>query len=167
MSTHSTIGRFGTAHGVSGWLKVISFTIPAENILHYQPWLISVKNEYQPLQVTATKANDSLILVKLAGCNTREDAKKFTNIEIKVPRSVLPTLSQDEFYWTDLEGLTVITPNGQVLGTVDYLFESGANDILVLIDRNNKQKMVPYIKDVIIKVDLLEKQIIADWDPEF
>lgn len=160
-----TVGRFGAAHGVHGWLKVISFTVPAENILHYSPWFILTKKQWQTVQILDSKLQNGQVLVKIMGCDSREEVRKYTNIEIFTPRSELPSLAKDEFYWADLEGLAIRTSNNVELGTVDHLFASGANDILVV--KGDRQRLIPYIKDVIKKVDLVERVIIVDWDPDF
>ena len=89
-------------------------------------------------------------------------AKTYTNIDICINREQLPKLPKGEYYWSDLEGLTVINKSGKKLGTVDHLIATGSNDVLVL--ENNI--MIPYIDDVILEIDLKEKIIQVDWELE-
>lgn len=71
-------------------------------------------------------------------------------------------MPKGEYYWSDLEGLTVINKFGKKLGIVDHLIATGSNDVIVL--ENNT--MIPYTKNVILEVDLEEKIIKVDWELE-
>jgi len=159
------IGRIGSPYGVQGWLKVTSYTDPPENILSYQPWYINFKGQWQELPVNQTQLRHKDILIQIDGYADRDQARIFTGIEIVIERNQLPSLSEDEYYWADLEGLTVITIQGQILGTVSELFSTGSNDVLVV--KGEKKRLIPYLTDVILKVDLINKTIQVDWDPEF
>lgn len=161
------IGKFGSVHGVHGWLKIRSFTVPAENIVAYQPWYLQIKGKWQLVEDIDFQKKGNLLLAKLPNVEAREQAKLYTNIEIGVDRSRLPELSADEYYWSDLEGLTVINQDGVNLGTVDHLFDSGANDVLV-VQAEDRQRLIPYILDAyILAIDLAAKQIQVNWDPDF
>ncbi len=159
------VGKVGKAYGIQGWVKLHSYTHPPENILDYQPWLIYQKKAWRPIDVQASKIQATGLLVKFAELSTPEAAKIFANCEIAVSRTQLPVLD-GEYYWHDLEGLTVINTAGQTLGKVDHLLSTGANDVLVI--KGDKEHLIPFLLDhFIIKVDLTIKQITVDWDPEF
>lgn len=163
------VGKFGAPFGVRGWIKVISFTHPKENILKYLPWVVylpSAKSVQVKLSPQFSKIQNKNIIVKLPDCETPEIAKKFTNLEISILRDQLPETSKNEYYWHDLEDLRVINLVGEEIGIVEYVFATPANDILVVKKKHNNkiiETLIPYIKHVIIKVDLENKTITVDW----
>jgi len=167
MSKPVIIGRFGKTHGLKGWLRVQSFTEPKANITDYFPWQIAKQNVWQSVNIDEHRWQGDNLLVHIEGIDTPELAQtQYTGKQIAVSREKLPSLKENEFYWADLEGLKVITEEGQELGFVDYLFTSGANDVLVV--KGDKERFIPYLRDDVIKqVDLAKGHIRVDWDPDF
>ncbi|WP_456416633.1 ribosome maturation factor RimM [Thiolapillus sp.] len=160
-----TLGRISGLHGVQGWLKVFSDTRPRENILTYSPWYLQRGQGWEKWLPEAGRRQGKLVLVKLQGCNDRETARELMEAAIAVRRSQLP-VTADEFYWADLEGMQVVTCRGVNLGRVSHLFETGANDVLVV--RGEKERLIPWIWEQVIQdVDLEQGRIRVDWDPEF
>lgn len=159
------VGKLGTAYGIKGWLKVLSYTKSIEDILEYDPWYLEDNDSWKLVDVLSARPHGKGIVAHLAGLNSPEQARLLTGKKIAVKRSQLPDLAEDEHYWSDLIGLTVINTANQVLGTVSYLIETGANDVLIIKDANNKEHGIPYLKgSVIIRVDLSERIIQVDWD---
>lgn len=161
------LGKFGATHGVQGWIKVYSFTTPPENLLSHPTWQVNQRGQPKTYKVLANKLQNNHYLVKIEGINSPEQAQELVNCVIHTERSALPSPEPGEYYWSDLEGLTVITPGKITLGKVDHLFSTGANDILCVVDEKMRERLIPYIKDVIIDVNLEKQQIIAEWDPDF
>ncbi len=160
-----TIGQLGRPHGVQGWLKVHSYTEPVDNIFNYPEWLIQRNKEWAPVKREAENAQQSSLLVKFPGCHSPEQARLWTNCLIGVPREELPKLAENDYYWADLEGLTVVNDQGIVLGQVDYLFATGSNDVLVV--KGDKVRLLPYTNAVIQEVDLANGKIRVQWDADF
>lgn len=156
------VGRFGRPFGVLGWIKVISFTTPADNILKFRPWLIHRNSVWSELAFTDSKKHSNGIVVKLPDCNSPEEAALFTNLKIGIYRKQLPKLPENEYYWDDLIGLEVINKDGTSFGKVQDLIVTGANDVLVV--QGKGRVLIPYLSHVIIKVDLSNKIIHVDWD---
>jgi 16S rRNA processing protein RimM len=162
------VGRFGSPYGIKGWIKVISFTDPTEKILDYSPWQINQEGKWQLINIVTGKLHGKNIIVSIADCTNPEQVRVYTNCEIAVERSQLPEPAEDEYYWVDLLGLTVINTQQEILGKVERLFETGANDVLVVTDaKTGKQRLIPYIKHVIIEVNLAAKRIIVNWESVF
>jgi 16S rRNA processing protein RimM len=82
-----------------------------------------------------------------------------------MPKNDLPPLQKGEHYWAELTGLKAILPNGTPLGVVDSLFETGANDVIIVTLPEGKELLVPYVDSVVLDVDLAEGTITLDWDP--
>jgi len=165
MSDPVIVGAFGKSFGVQGWIKVNSFTSPQKQILDFQPWLIKKNGSWEELYLEDSKQRINSIVVKLPGCNSPEEVRDFTNMEIGVLRKQLPKLPPGEYYWADLIGLKVVNLAGIEFGTVRELMATGANDVLVVV--GDRKRLVPYISSVISKVDLEKKAIFVDWDSEF
>jgi 16S rRNA processing protein RimM len=86
--------------------------------------------------------------------------------DIALYRQQLPELEAGDYYWSDLIGLRVLNLDGVDLGQVERLIETGANDVLVL--QGERERLIPYLKDQVIKqINLDDKVIQVDWDPEF
>lgn len=162
------VGRFGSVHGVKGDIRVHSYTEPAKNILSYLPWQIrrSANQEWEAIEISHSKWHGEQLVVHLKDINDRDEAKKFTNLEIAINRDQLPKLdkSPDQYYWSDLIGLKVINTQGVDLGTVDGYFETGANEVMVV--KGDHEHLIPYTQYAILKVDLDDQTITVDWDEE-
>lgn len=160
------IGRFGAVFGLKGWIKVISFTNPPENVLNYQPWLVQQKHEWQVVEFAESKIQHKTIIVRLPDCHEPEQAKTYTNKNIAIEHGALPTLSANEYYWEDLKGLKVINKQNEELGIVDSVMATGANDVLVVM-QDRTQRLIPFVKPFILQVDLKERRIMVDWEKDF
>lgn len=161
------LGRIGAPFGVKGSVHIHSYTEPSDNLLNYSEWLLKRKNIWESYQVLDIRKHGKGFVANLKGCGSREEAALLTNADIGIYREHLPLLPQNEFYWTDLIGLEVYTGAGEKLGVVDSLFETGSNDVLV-VQGETKEYLIPYIPDeYVLKVDLIEKKIEVNWDPEF
>lgn len=160
------VGKFGKPYGVHGWIKVNSFTIPETNILNFNHWFILKQNNLTEIKIESIREQGQVIIVKLPHCLNPETARLYTNIDIYVDREEFPALSNDEYYWTDLEGLKVVNTENIEFGHVDHVLATGANDVLV-VKSPTKERLIPYIKNVIINVDLKAKVINVDWDEDF
>lgn len=157
------MGTLGIAHGVKGWLKVNSCTTPDTNILDYNPWYLKTAEGYETIDVLDKRIQGPHLVVHLKGCDNRETAKTWTNREVAIPRTALPDCRTDEFYWHDLEGLTVLDEKGAELGTLDHLIETGSKDIMVII--GDKVQQIPFIMHEVVKnVDLKAGNITVNWD---
>ncbi len=139
------LGKTGATHGVRGWLKIRSFTTELDGILAFNPWYIALSNGWQPFEVEAGQCHGKGILAKLKGFDTPEQARQLTGKDIAILRSQLPPTGKNEYYWADLEGLSVFDQTGQILGMVITLMETGANDVLIIQDDHKKQHAIPWL----------------------
>jgi len=145
---------------------VNAYTAMADNLLDYSPWYLNLQGGWQATEPVAGRPHGKGLVVQLKECHDRDAAAALTGTDIGVYRSQLPPAGADEYYWSDLIGLQVVTREGQVLGVVDHLFETGANDVMVV--KGEQEYLVPYIKEQVIEsVDLESRIIRVDWDPDF
>jgi 16S rRNA processing protein RimM len=164
-----TVGKFGRCYGVKGEIIVHSFTNPADNILDFKPLYIKKKNTWVQLDVLKFRYNGKHFLMSLTNYASPETVSEITNCEIAITRSQLKTLNKNEFYCCDLIGMTVKNQNGFEFGKILDILPTGSNDILVVKSLDSTKKyLIPYILEKYIhNVDLNQKLIIADWDPDF
>jgi len=166
------LGKLTSPHGVKGWLKVYAYTSPIDSIFDYSEWWVRQGEILKQLTVIQGRRQGKGLVVQLKGIDDRDAAEALAQADIVMPKSELPELADEEYYWHELEGLKVYTLAGECLGQVSYLFETGANDVMVVrggqdaIDK--RERLLPYLPgDVIIKVDLQAQRMEVDWDPEF
>lgn len=142
------------------------YTDPPEAIADYQPWqLESPRGLMQTLTLSSLRPQGPGLVVKIKGYDDRDLAKTLVGSHIVVEREQLPALEEGH-YWADLIGLQVLTLEGVDLGKVDYLIETGSNDVLVV--KGERERLIPYrLKDVVVEVDLEKGILIVDWEPDF
>ena len=157
------LGRISGLFGVKGWVKVYSYTEPREAVLDYDRWLLSGKNGWQEATVAEGQRHGKTVIVRIAGYDDRDQAVGLIGTEIGVPRDELPEADSDHYYWSDLEGLSVVHRDGTELGKVDHLLETGANDVMVV--KGETERLVPFVMDkVVLGVDLAKGEIRVDWE---
>ncbi len=158
------VGKISNPHGIKGWVKVISFTDPIENILSYKKWTISDNQTEKTYCLEDSRIQGNKIVIKLEGVNNRDDADLLKNLQIEVNRSDLPKLDENSYYWEDLVDFNVIDIKGMHVGKVDSLFRTGSNDVLVIINETKQRLLVPFIMEEVIKYVDLDKELISiDW----
>jgi 16S rRNA processing protein RimM len=163
-STRIVVGHIAGVYGVRGWLKVMSETDPPEGILTYSPWLLGA--DATAWTLNEGKRHGKGIIVSLRGCDDRDRAATLVGQDIAVIRDQLPPASHDEFYWVDLQGLSVETTEGVALGLIDHLFATGANDVIVV--KGDRERLLPFVwGDVVKDVDFEQRRMLVDWDPSF
>lgn len=163
------VGRVTGLHGIKGWLKLASYTEPRENLLHYHPWYMQFApgelNDEHPLTIAEGAAQGKSLLARMEGSADRELASRWLGAEIAVRREEFPQLPEGEYYWSQLIGLQVINVEGVGFGVVDYLIDTGANDVLIV--RGDRERLIPYVKDSVIKnIDIARGLMRVDWDAE-
>ncbi len=163
---HIHVGEISGVFGLKGWVKIFSYTEPRENILSYSVWQLRKNRDIKPIKVKEGQRQGKNVVAHLVGVDDRDVAEGLVGWEIYIERDQLPALAKDEYYWADLVGLKVVTEAGVDLGSVDHLFETGANDILVVV--GDRERLIPFLMgQTVLKVDLDGKRLTVDWDPDF
>jgi 16S rRNA processing protein RimM len=178
MSTKSNlvnVGRITAVFGIKGWVKVHSYTEPQDNLFSYHPWLLKTPHGIKEIEIDEARPHGDAFVAHIKGVDDRDIAATYTSCDIAVERAMLADLDDGEFYWHQLEGLSVVSQfEGKTvrLGVISKILETGANDVLVVqgdsssIDQ--KERLVPYVPgQFVLSVDLTEKMMLVDWDPEF
>jgi 16S rRNA processing protein RimM len=159
------VGHILGAQGIKGWVRVFSNTSPRENIVSYSPWVIERGSELSKVEVTG-RLQGKNVLAQLAGIEDRNQAEELTGCQIYISPEQLPRLESGEYYWSDLIGLSVETLQGDPLGVVESMLETGADDVMVL--SGERERLIPFVVDQIVReVDLGNQRLVVDWSPEY
>ena len=160
------LGRVLGAFGVRGELKVQSFTDPESALLRYQPWLLVHQGSERELAGVQGRTTNKGVNATIPGIEDRDAAQALAGAEIWVPRSRLPKAKPGEYYWVDLEGLEVVNREGTVLGRVSHLFDTAANQVLVV--SGERERLIPFLEgSFVLKVDFEAGRIEVDWAADF
>jgi len=164
-----TMGRIVAPYGTKGWIKIQPFTQQQQGLLDYSQWQVGQNGAWQLRTVEVAKVHGAMVVAKLEGVADREQAAALQGMRIAVSRDDFPEPATNEFYWADLVGLKVVNVAGVALGSVTRVFETGANDVLVVEDdaANKRERLLPFIAPVIRQVDIAGGTIIVDWDADY
>lgn len=155
-----TVGKVTGHYGVKGWLKVFSYTQPMENIANYSQWYVGG----ELFKGIKAKKHGKTMVVYFKGMDSRESSQKFIGLEIQISTDELGQLPDNEYYWMQLIGLVVSDIDGNTLGVLDSMFETGANDVIVLKDSEGREHLIPYILGgTVVQVDLVNNTMTVDW----
>lgn len=162
------LGHISGVHGISGWLKIYSLTEPREAIFEYQPWLVG--DQLEAVHVEQGKKHGKHLIAMLETVKDRDQAEGLVNRQIAIYRDQLPSLTDEEFYWTDLVGLAVQLEDGTNLGIIRNMLATGANDVMVVqgVLQSERERLIPFVLGQYVKnVDLDKGLVVVDWDPDF
>lgn len=155
------IGQIVNHFGIKGILKVNPFTDDISQFEEMETILVDKKGNLQEMQIEEVKYSKNQVLLKLKGIETVEEAEKYRNCYLKLPREKARKLPKNTYFIADLIGLEVYTEEGNLLGKVDDIYNTGASDIYVIKDELGKQILLPAIKEVIKQVDLEQEKIVV------
>lgn len=161
-----TIGEIISIYGLKGWFKVRSYTDRTEDILKFANVFLSNDENSIPVKIDKSKSHNKGFLIHVDGIDDPDQANLYRNYKIQVEEKTLPSLKKNEFYWHQLEGLQVINnyQKPHDFGKVDFIFETGANDVLVVKRENKKDILVPYLLgDVVKDIDLDKGIMTINW----
>jgi 16S rRNA processing protein RimM len=159
------LGRISGVFGVDGWVKLFSYTEPREAILGYRNCLLQQDGVWSEAHWRVGRSQGKTVVASLEGINDRDAAESLIGANIGVWRQDLPDIGESEFYWADLEGLSVVNKDGSELGLVAYMMATGADDVLVI--EGEKEVLIPFIIGrYVTDVDLAAGVIRVDWEWE-
>jgi 16S rRNA processing protein RimM len=155
------VGQIVNTFGIKGEVKVNPFTEDVTKFERLKEIFVEKKNELLKFQIENVKYNKNVVILKLKGIETPEEAEKYRNCYIKIDRKNEPKLPEGQYYIVDLIGLEVYTDENKLLGKVDDIYNYGSSDIYVVKDEMGKQILLPGTQEVLKQVDLENKKIIV------
>jgi len=159
------LGRVAGVFGTRGWIKVLSYGRERTDILRYPRWQVGSPAAWSEYSLIEGRSHGKGIIARLQGLSDPNTARSLVGADIGVRREDLPAPEAGSHYWIDLEGLRVVNLAGVDLGRVSHLFETGANDVMVVA--GDRERLIPFIKTVVHEVDLDGGLVRVDWDAGF
>ena len=161
MEKYLEIGQIVNTFGIKGQVKIVPFTDDITRFDELKEIYVEKKNELKLFQIEQVNYKKNMVILKLKGIETVEEAEKLRNCYLKIDRKDAKKLPKDTYFIVDLLGLDVYTDEGKLLGKVDDKYNAGSSDIYVVKDELGKQILLPAIKDVLKEVDLENQKIIV------
>ena len=165
MTKYLEIGQIVNTFGIKGMVKIKPFTDDINRFDKLKKVYIKNKDGKKEYQIQEVKYRKNMVLMKLEGIDTVEQADLLRQSYLLVNRDDEEPLEEGVYYIVDLIGLEVYTDEGVLLGNVDDIFNTGSNDIYVVKDGKGKQILLPGIPDVIKDVDLEKGKITVHLIP--
>lgn len=152
------IGHLQRPHGLKGEIEMQVLTDFPQRIKKGK--VVYVGDSHKEMTILGTRWKQDLMLIQFKGIEIREEVATYTNNNVYVKRMTLPPLPEGEYYHHQLIGLDVIE-NGQKIGQVKDILETGANDVYLIRTINKKELLLPAIESVILEIDILNNQLIV------
>ena len=155
------VGAFAGAYGVNGEIRLKSFCAEPQAIADYSPLSDEAGKRY--FSISLSRSINNALVASVEGIKTKEDADALKGLRLFAARDRLPALPDDEFYHTDLIGLTVLDTGGNTLGKLQAVQNHGASDLLeIKLENSSATVLLPFTSEVVPTVDLTTGRIIVD-----
>ena len=160
MQKRLEVGQIVNTFGIKGEVKVTPFTNDVSRFDDLEKVYVKTRKEDKLYKVENVRYHKNMVLIKLEGIENPEQAELLKNAYLEVDREDAIPLEEGQYFIVDLIGLDVYTDEGKLLGKVDDIYNTGANDIYVVKDELGKQILLPGIKEVIKEVKLDDRIIV-------
>jgi len=157
-----TVGKIVNTHGIRGELKIVPQTdFPEERFAKGSELLFvdPAGGRTVPVIVKSARVHKNMYLVLFDGMDNINDVEKYKGWLLKVSEKHLSELDEGEYYYHEIIGCTVVTDEGEELGTISEILSPGANDVWVVRRPKGKDVLLPYIDEVVLDVDVKEKRV--------
>lgn len=179
------VGRIMDAWGVKGWVRIQPFAADPQALFSTRRWFLKPPEGQGPkrpvaastvpsfLKISQVKHHGDGVVALPQGVEDRNGAEALRGARVFVSRASFPTADPDEYYWVDLIGLTVVNLQGETLGTVVGLLDTGPHSVLRIApegaDANDEasQRLVPFVAAYVTDVSLPERRITVDWGLDY
>ncbi|RMF51113.1 MAG: ribosome maturation factor RimM [Anaerolineae bacterium] len=152
------LGRLGRPHGLRGEMRMSVWSDEPETRLKAGN-RVYLGEAHRPLVIRSTRWHQGLLLIAFEGHPARTSVETFRNQLVYLPVDALPPLDEGEAYYYQIIGMQVITDDGQPLGVVEEILETGANDVFVVRSPEGREILLPDITEVILAVDVETRQV--------
>lgn len=155
------IGTVNKAHGMKGEVKIYCYSEQPGNFSNYQHViLIDQTGNCSPhLKIKKSRTQGKMAITLLDTITDRNRAEHIEGMGVLIPKDDLPEAEQDEYYWHQLIGKTVINLNGESLGIIEEVFSNGAQDVMVVKSSVN-ELFIPIVADIVLNTD--QERVLID-----
>lgn len=159
MKEYIRVGKIVNTHGIKGCMKVLSLTDELDRFdeLDYVYTEIDDKKR----KINSVWYRNGMVYLELEGVNNMDDAIKLKESYVSIEEAQLKELPEDTYYIYDLKGLDVYSTDGELIGKIKEIFQTGANDVYEVVG-NSKTHYIPAIKNIVKEVNIKEKKVIIN-----
>lgn len=165
MTKYLEIGQIVNTFGIKGMVKVKPFSENLKRFDELKKVYIENKKVRKEYEIEEVKYHKDMVLIKFKGVDNPEEADLLRTSYLVVDRKTQEPLEEGTYYVVDMLGLEVYTDEGELLGNLEDIFNTGSNDIYVVKNELGKQILLPAIADVIKNIDMENKKIIVHLIP--
>ena len=155
------VGVITQTHGVHGEVKVFPTTDDPERFLNLKYVFLDTGREKMKLTIQSVKFFKQFVILKFKGINNINDIEKYKRCPIVVDRENAVELEEDEYFISDMIGMNVLTEDGEILGTLKDVIETGANDVYIVNSKEHGEVLIPAIKECILDVNVKEGRMLV------
>jgi len=171
------VGHILDAWGVKGWFKVQAYSNQGDALFAAKQWFLKgtgAKLGQRVLKVLSVREHGEGLVASADGVTDRSGAEALRGFELWISRADFPRAGDGEYYWVDLIGLEVINREGQALGRVIGLLDTGPHAVLRILPpgveqpaKPDQEKLIPFVGAFVDDVSLEARQIRVDWGVDF
>ena len=168
MKEYIKIGKIVNTHGIKGCMKCLSLTDDMERFEELE--YVYTEKDNIKRKISEVWSRKGMVYIMLENINDIDTADSFKNTFISIFEEQLKELPEDSYYLFDLEGMEVYTTDGEYLGKINEIYQTGANDVYEIVNKN-KSFLIPAIKDVVKEVNKKDKKMVInviegllEWD---
>ncbi len=159
MEERFQVGVISSTHGIRGEVKVFPTTDNVKRFKKGITLILDKGKEERQLIVEGVKFFKQFVILKFEGIDNINDIEKYKSKSLYVTRENAIKLKKNEYFIADLIGVQVWEDNGDFLGELKDVIETGANDVYVIKQENGKDILLPAIKECILSVEIEEKKM--------
>jgi 16S rRNA processing protein RimM len=164
------LGRITGAWGIKGGVRIQPYgDDPANWTAMRGLWIADneAATNWSRFKLASLRLQGDGVVVQFDGVHDRNAAEALGGRLVGAPRSEMPEPGADEYYWGDLIGLEVVNVQGESIGRVKSLIETGANAVLVVEASDGGEKLLPFVDEVVLKVDVPAGRIDVAWGADW
>ena len=154
------VGVITSPHGVRGEVKVFPTTDDVNRFKKLKNVILDDGKTTMEMEIVSVKFFKNLVILKFKGLDTMNDVEKYRRAKLLVTRENAVKLKEDEYFIADLIGLSVVSEEGEELGELTDVLQTGANDVYIISKKGEQDLLVPAIKECIKRINL-EKYLMT------
>lgn len=169
------VGRVAGAWGVKGWIRLQPHASDPQGLLNTAQWFVETPAApgraagRRVLSVIEARPHGDAVIASVASCADRDAAEALRGARVFVSRRTFPPPQRDEYYWVDLIGAAVVNRQGEALGSVSGLLDTGAHSVLCVapVDASAPERLIPFVAAYVDSVDVAGRRIVVDWGLDY
>ena len=161
MNDFLKVGKIINVHGIKGEVKIFPLTDDINRFYSLKKVYLEQENSILPLTISNIRIHKNVVLASFNEIVDRNQAEQYKGLFIIINREDAIELSENQYFICDLIGIKVYSLEGKLIGNIKDILQTGPTDIYV-IETNNKDVLVPALKDIFKEIDINKKIAKAD-----